>query len=201
MATLSEAPLWLNVDKPLKSLILHFRGGCSDELRKGRGEYKPVGKIGRDGGWLPFDNYSSTLRYTRQDWPEFQALRYCSNCSRSVALSDLGEASDEEGQRRLISHQKIERSQKVVAAKRKAVLEVTGVLACEVCSFDFLQFYGPIGLEYCEIHHLTPLAELIAKRITRLEDLAVVCSNCHRMIHRGRPCFTIPELQKQLTRR
>jgi len=193
-----ENALWLNVDKPLKSLILHFRGGCTDEHRKGRGRYKPVGELGRDGGWLPFPDYSAALRYTQHEWRDFPPLRYCSNCSAAVSLSDLGDYTDDEGGRNLVTHHRIERSSKMVAAKRKAVLAVRGALACEVCRFDFLQFYGPVGLDYCEVHHLTPLADLTQKQTTRLEDLAIVCSNCHRMLHRGRPCFTIHELKQQL---
>ena len=194
----TESPLWLNVDKPVKSLVLHFRGGCSDEARKGRGAHKPVGEIGRDGGWLPFADYSAALRYSQREWPNFPSLRYCSNCASAVSLADLEDEQADEGSRALVTHRRIERSLKLVASKRRAVLKATGGLACEICSFDFLQFYGPIGLEFCEVHHLKPLAELTGKHTTTLADLAVVCSNCHRMLHRGRPCFTPDELKKQI---
>lgn len=196
----AESPLWLNVDKPVKTLILHFRGGCSDEQRKGRGRYKPVGEIGRDGGWLPFADYSAALRYSQREWPNFPSVRYCSNCASAVSLADLDDEQADEGSRALVTHRRIERSMKLVASKRRAVLKATGVLACEVCSFDFLQFYGPIGLEFCEVHHLRPLADLTEKQTTTLSDLAVVCSNCHRMLHRGRPCFTLDELKNQIRR-
>ena len=33
-------------------------------------------------------------------------------------------------------------------------------------------------------------------RNTKLEDLALVCANCHRMLHKGKPCLNIAELKK-----
>jgi hypothetical protein len=49
---------------------------------------------------------------------------------------------------------------------------------------------------FIECHHLVPLHELRGLRKTRLEDLALVCSNCHRMLHRQRPCLTVNELRR-----
>ncbi|MEU6849010.1 HNH endonuclease [Actinacidiphila alni] len=36
---------------------------------------------------------------------------------------------------------------------------------------------------------------------TKLSDLALICSNCHRMIHRSAPWPTPTELRALLTRR
>ncbi|MCH0540459.1 HNH endonuclease [Streptomyces sp. MUM 203J] len=57
-------------------------------------------------------------------------------------------------------------------------------LRCEVCSFDFGQAYGPLGADYVEVHHRLPL-HVSGPRETRLEDLAFLCANCHRMCHRS----------------
>ncbi|MDQ1028972.1 5-methylcytosine-specific restriction protein A [Streptomyces umbrinus] len=59
-------------------------------------------------------------------------------------------------------------------------------LTCEVCDFNFARIYGDLGEGYIEVHHVTPLY-LSGLRRTKLEDLACVCSNCHRMCHRSRP--------------
>jgi predicted HNH restriction endonuclease len=61
-----------------------------------------------------------------------------------------------------------------------------GRLRCEVsgCGFDFEAQYGSLGRGYAEVHHLKPLAGGKGPRETRLEDLALVCANCHAMIHR-----------------
>jgi len=56
---------------------------------------------------------------------------------------------------------------------------------CMVCKFDFDYFYGPdLAIGYIEVHHLNPLASLTEETETDLKDLIVVCSNCHRIIHR-----------------
>lgn len=57
-------------------------------------------------------------------------------------------------------------------------------LQCEVCTFDFSRFYGALGKGYVEIHHVLPL-HISGPRETKLEDLAFLCANCHRMCHRG----------------
>ena len=52
-----------------------------------------------------------------------------------------------------------------------------------------------LGEGFIECHHVTPVSELRAGTRTRLSDLAVVCSNCHRMLHRRRPWLTAAELR------
>jgi 5-methylcytosine-specific restriction enzyme A len=69
----------------------------------------------------------------------------------------------------------------------QALAQSRGHLRCEVpgCGFDFRETYGEIGRGFAEVHHLKPLANLEAPYRTRLTDLAIVCSNCHAVIHRG----------------
>jgi 5-methylcytosine-specific restriction endonuclease McrA len=193
-----DSSLWLNINIPLKSLVIHYRGGCSDERLKGRGTYKPEGRVGRDGGWLPFETYASAALYAEREWPSYPTIKRCTNCAKAVALADLEELGDEEGGRQLRLHRHIERSVRIVKRKRQAVIRATGRLECEACRFDFSRFYGPVGHEFCEVHHKVPLSDLDAKRKTKLDDLAVVCSNCHRMLHRGRPCFSVEGLRRQI---
>lgn len=95
-------------------------------------------------------------------------------------------------------HLRRERSAKLGRRKRNAVLRETGALACEVCGFDFVEKYGTVGEGFCELHHLLPLANTAQRRKTRLEDLAVVCSNCHRIIHRTKPMLTPQQLRKRV---
>lgn len=83
-----------------------------------------------------------------------------------------------EGTRRLIQHYSYERNRRLITQKKDEALNA-GNLFCEVCNFDFQRSYG---IKYIECHHKTPLAINI-ERITELNDLALVCSNCHRMLH------------------
>ena len=86
------------------------------------------------------------------------------------------------------------RRKKLADAKRRGL-----PIACEVCAFDFGHFYGPHGLDYIEVHHRTPL-HVTGETETKLADLALVCSNCHRMIHRSKQWLTVDELTVIVTR-
>ncbi|SOD04138.1 HNH endonuclease [bacterium JGI 053] len=115
---------------------------------------------------------------------------------RPGSLTDVEELniSVREGGRRLITHFRRERVPAVVKAKKKQVLALTGKLCCEACDLDFREVYGERGAEFCEAHHTRPLSDTDREVETRLEDLALLCSNCHRMIHR-RPYLSVEELR------
>jgi predicted HNH restriction endonuclease len=74
-------------------------------------------------------------------------------------------------------------------------------LRCACCGFDFEAMYGEVGQGYIEAHHIVPVSELPARGgQTRIEDLVLVCANCHRMLHRRRPWLGLTELRKLLRR-
>ena len=91
-----------------------------------------------------------------------------------------------------------ERNQGLIKRKKKSVLNKTGSLKCEVCSFDFKQVYGELGEGFAECHHVKPVSQLKPNEKTRIDDLAILCANCHRMIHRKRPWKTVEELKSIL---
>jgi hypothetical protein len=105
-----------------------------------------------------------------------------------------------EGRRRFVQHLAAERVPSLAKAKRRQVLEQTKRLACEVCGFDFAEFYKPYADKFCEVHHRKPLGELDAPSRTTLEDLAVLCSNCHRVIHLIKPMPTVEDLRRHLAK-
>jgi len=99
----------------------------------------------------------------------------------------------------LIRHRK--REQKLRAAKLKQAQQKNqGRLICEVpgCSFDFEKVYGEIGKDFAHVHHLKPIADRNSPSLTSLNDLAVVCANCHAMIHKGGKCRPLENLIQQL---
>ena len=67
-----------------------------------------------------------------------------------------------------------------------------------VCQFDFYKIYGDLGKGFIEAHHRVPLSEIDGEKITTLEDLALVCSNCHRMLHKAISTLSIAELRKKM---
>lgn len=68
-------------------------------------------------------------------------------------------------------------------AKAKALAKEENRFFCEACNFNFEIEYPIIGLGFIECHHRIPIATGGIRK-TRFEDLALVCSNCHRMLHR-----------------
>ena len=109
--------------------------------------------------------------------------------------SSLDVVSVVEGGRKLVVHLRRERDRSIVELKKRKVLAETGALICECCGFDFADFYGERGTEFCEAHHRVPLGTLDEEAETSLEDLAIVCSNCHRMLHRGPDFPSVEELR------
>ena len=95
-------------------------------------------------------------------------------------------------------HNMKERSLSASRKKKAQVLKKTGKLECEVCSFDFAQYYGKEGYGFAECHHVRPLAELKGERKTKIDDLAIVCANCHRILHLIRPWVTVHQLRDRL---
>ena len=123
--------------------------------------------------------------------------------AKSVAM-DFKQYDDElsgfegEAKRQFVQHRRRENRLRIpkVYAFRAAH---DGRLFCEVrgCAFDFEKSYGVLGSGYAQIHHLKPLSESNGQT-TRLSDLAVVCANCHAMIHRAGACLGLYEISQKI---
>lgn len=110
---------------------------------------------------------------------------------------DLGVA---EGRLLLVRHLKRERNRGLRDKKIASAKKAGRAVACEVCFFNFRTTYGPRGHDYIDVHHVLPL-HASGPTTTHLEDLALLCANCHRMIHRSNPWLTPKELEALLTSR
>ena len=70
---------------------------------------------------------------------------------------------------------------------------------CTVCGFDFGQVYGDAGREFIHVHHLRQLSEVGGEyQIDPVKDLRPVCPNCHAVIHRRKPSYSLNEVKKFL---
>lgn len=106
---------------------------------------------------------------------------------------------DLEERKRYFRHRRIERNSKT----SKLVKKYRGYI-CEACGFDFIKIYGDIAYNkqkepYIEAHHLIPLSELPEGKSVKYSienDFKVLCANCHKMVHRRNPPFTIEEIIK-----
>ncbi len=68
---------------------------------------------------------------------------------------------------------------------RSAAVAIHGT-RCQVCGMSFAERYGDLGEGYIEVHHLKPVSDYEGEVVVDPKtDMAVVCPNCHRMLHRG----------------
>jgi 5-methylcytosine-specific restriction protein A len=103
-----------------------------------------------------------------------------------------------EGRVLYLLHRTRERNPAVIEAAKAIALAKDGRLACRVCTFCFAARYGQLGEGFIEGHHTRPVSEMAAGAVTKPVDIALVCSNCHRMLHRRRPWLAVGELGELL---
>ncbi|MGD1699780.1 HNH endonuclease [Dapis sp. BLCC M229] len=79
---------------------------------------------------------------------------------------------------------------------RKICIEYYGS-SCYVCGFNFEKVFGEIGRDFIHVHHLIPLSDIDRQyEVDPIKDLRPLCPNCHAMIHKKSPPFSIEELKK-----
>jgi len=108
------------------------------------------------------------------------------------------ESTFPEGSKRYRLHRALERDSKISRLAKDKRLAAVGELRCDVCAFSFGKKYGSLGIGFIEAHHTVPVSELRGRRKTKIEEIALVCSNCHRMLHRYRPWLSVHELREKL---
>ncbi len=82
---------------------------------------------------------------------------------------------------------------------RKECIDHYGA-SCFLCKLDFADRYGAAGAGYIHVHHLAPLSQNYngPHTVDPVEDLRPVCPNCHAVIHRRSPPYTMEEMQRIL---
>lgn len=114
---------------------------------------------------------------------------------------DLTADDDEfcEGKESLRLHLIRERNQYLITkAKQKFKNEHNGQLYCEICGFNFSEVYGELGVGFIEAHHIKPVSEMKPNEKTNIDDMVMLCSNCHSMIHRKKPWLSKKDINKIL---
>lgn len=104
-----------------------------------------------------------------------------------------------EGGRQLRIHCSRERKPQRIP-KLKAFKLAHDHLFCEVCGGDFAHYDEPVRERVFEVHHDVPLATASHQVETKLDDLSVLCANCHRAIHGYDQIPTIEEMRENLRR-
>ncbi len=104
-----------------------------------------------------------------------------------------------EGKEMLKLHLIRERNQYLITkSKQKFKEENGGRLYCEICGFDFSKVYGELGKGFIEAHHTKAVSTMLPDEKTKIEDMVMLCSNCHSMIHRRKPWATKEDIKKIL---
>jgi hypothetical protein len=115
-----------------------------------------------------------------------------------VVVGEDDESNFPEGNELFVTHRSYERDSQISKKAKEKRFARTGKLECDVCGMDFHRVYGEHGKGFIEAHHKIPVSKLDGTTRTRISDLALVCSNCHRMLHRGKTLLTVEELKNLL---
>jgi 5-methylcytosine-specific restriction enzyme A len=122
--------------------------------------------------------------------------------SESIPIGTIGAEDDEQGNKFIEDytafrqHKRIERNARLSAEVKK----IHGYV-CQACGFEFEKKYTGIeNRKYVEAHHLVPIANLKGQKVSRdpRADFAVLCANCHRMIHRFEAPWDLVAFRKMM---
>lgn len=104
----------------------------------------------------------------------------------------LDDVSFYEGSKQRITVNAYERNAKA----RKICIAHYGA-CCQVCNLDFGKRYGEVGKGFIHVHHIKPLSDIKEEyKINPTQDLIPVCPNCHAIIHKKKPPYTIEEVKR-----
>lgn len=209
-------PKVIELSKLLNKLPIHNRSVLTEKFRN------PNGVSLKLCNFLAIDpDYSGKgmVSYSALDYQIFNEFVEHKDMLSNIVLKIKGILNDEllaklndieneesdgigikEGQTLYKYHKYKERNRTIVTKKKKSFLAKHKHLFCQICGFDFANIYGELGEGFIECHHILPLSIIEEEKETRLEDLSLVCANCHRMLHR-KMGTTIDNLREIITKK
>ncbi|QAY36076.1 hypothetical protein ETN89_12620 [Photobacterium damselae subsp. damselae] len=106
--------------------------------------------------------------------------------------------TDSEGKFRYVLHKRRERSSALRKAKVEHFLTTNDFIHCELCRVNLNDKYpSSLSEGYIEVHHIKPISTLAEHTPTHIDDLILLCPNCHRMVHRTKDAEkNLEELKK-----
>jgi 5-methylcytosine-specific restriction protein A len=196
----------------LNSLPIHSGGQEPASFRNPHGVYMKLCNFLRFDPSYRGSGLTHGNRLEKVVWDEFsghrdtlaklaQAIRAGARTEAAMGPADAGsdeESEFPEGKVLYRLHRARERNRRLATQAKKHALQQHERLFCAACGFDFERTYGPHGKGFIECHHTLPLSEMATGRATRLSEVALVCANCHRMLHRHRPWLKLGELRQLL---
>lgn len=187
-----------------REVILH-RSGCHQISRKRKlGAYteRDWFKVGNEDmgpllSWLAQKRPAALKYYTICKTCQPEATQTIPDPKALAAEQTILPGTFEEGEAVTVTSKAYRRSEEA----RLKCLEYHGY-RCQVCELSFEEAYGEIGRGFIEVHHLVPVSSRGGVyEVDPIRDLIPVCPNCHRMLHRQEPPFSVEELRGRMGRR
>ena len=193
----------------LNRLPIHSDKPDTSTFRNPAGVYMKLGNLLRFDPTYKGSGLKAGNKLEEEVWRDFgtdrEKLKIVANALRSAATlpdelwkpASIAEGITEATEGRVLTrlHAIKERSRELVETKKQQAMNRFGRIECEACMFNFEKQYGQVGKGFMECHHLKPISMIAVPEKTRLDDLALICANCHRIIHRPVVWLTVPELK------
>ncbi|MFZ4814368.1 MAG: HNH endonuclease [Phototrophicaceae bacterium] len=184
----AQALQWINLTEQHITFSLRF-SSTADRLRLNR-----HGRL----------NTVSLYRPRRLTDDSAALLAYLWHSEDGQSSPELAEPTEApllyaEGRANVRVRQVRQRSQALTYQVKRRSLETDGDLRCGVCGMSFGQVYGELGAGYIEAHHPEPISHFAGEQFTDADDIVLLCANCHRMVHRRNPPYSIQELRDAVT--
>lgn len=121
--------------------------------------------------------------------------------ANNTGISDNDEPGIEEAEEGKVAtrvHRYRERDRRLVNEAKVQAIKKYGRLFCAACNFDFSNRYGEIGNGIIDVHHTKPVHTMLPGEKTKVSDLVLLCSNCHRIVHSKRQWLSVEEVRASI---
>jgi 5-methylcytosine-specific restriction enzyme A len=204
-----DDPSVIDLSRTLIALAKRLGKQAEPSFRNANGVYMKLCNFLHLDPDYPGEGLSSVSAIDRQVWNEYSArrdeLRTLAESIRSSirspemplheTLGSLEESEFPEGALKYRQHVSRERNRDLVRKAKQRYKQKHGKIDCEICGFDFYEVYGEMGEDFIECHHTLAVSELGPNSKTKIDDVVLLCPNCHRIVHRRRPWLRVNELR------
>jgi len=132
-----------------------------------------------------------TIKEKNNKIPMEKSFKYLPQKSTIIYPDDIDDNVLLEGAKKKVTVNFYERDPKA----RRTCLEHYGY-NCYICKYNFEKHFGEIGKNFIHVHHIKPLSEINQEyKVNPIKDLIPVCPNCHAMLHKKAPAYSLEELK------
>ena len=175
--------------------LMNFRGIDPAHVALGRAGLKKGSKADV-AVWKEFAGDRVRLRQLADELRRFVDL---GSTDTTIAGDDEeGIAEAPEGKVFTRVHRVRERDPRLVKECKRRALKEHGRIFCAACTFDFGRKYGDDVGHIIDCHHTNPVHTLDPGHKTKVEDLVLLCPNCHRVVHASKQWLTFSQLQAKV---